>query len=269
MPKKSEDSSLLSRVVEILKFVSEAGHPVAVQEIVESLRLPKPTVHRICNSLDRLGLLARDIHPKKLNAGPAFTSMALAALSSTTALGHRRAILRQVVDEVQETCTLTVLEFDELVFLDRVESASPLRLQLFAGSRVPLHCTSAGKLFLAMLPQARRDRLIRGRPLKRYTENTITDPKRLLEELEEVRAEQLGRDRQEFVEGLAAFAAPIFDSKGRMVAAVSVNGPATRLKVEKKERYVETLRRAAGLLATSFEAENPAKTTWRTVRLAK
>jgi DNA-binding IclR family transcriptional regulator len=241
--------------MDILDFVSCAGRPVTVPELVDALQLPKPSAHRICKALAAMGLLARDIHPKKLNAGPRFTGMALAALSSTTALGSRRAILRQVVEEVQETCTLTVLEFDELVFLDRVESASPLRLQLFAGSRVPLHCTSGGKLFLAMMPAARRDRLIRGRPLKRYTENTITDPNRLLRELDEIRKEELGRDHQEFIEGLEAIAAPVLDPQGRMVAAVSINGPATRLRADRKERHAEVLRRAAAALAASFVPE--------------
>ena len=236
---------------------------MTVPEIVDVLKLPKPSAHRICKALTTMGLLARDIHPKKLSVGPEFTGMALAALSSTTALGMRRAILRQVVEEADETCTLTVLEFDEVVFLDRVESASPLRLQLFAGSRVPLHCTSSGKLFLAMMPAARCDRLIRGIPLKRYTENTITDPVRLRRELDEIRREQLGRDHQEFIDGLEAIAAPVLDPRGQMVAAVSINGPATRLRLEKQERHVEVLRRAAAALAASFQPESDSRKTVR------
>lgn len=247
-------SSLLSRGIQVLTYVSSAGRPVTIPEVGDAVGLPKPTAHRICRTLTGMGLLAKDTHPKKLNIGPGLTSMALAALSSTAALGPQRATLRQVVEEVQETCTLTVLEFDELVFLDRVESASPLRLQLFAGSRVPLHCTSAGKLFLAMMPSSNRERLIRVRPLKRYTENTITDPDRLLRELDEIREEQLGRDNQEFIEGLVAVAAPVLDPKGHMVAAVSINGPATRLRTDKKERYVAALRRAAVSLAASFNS---------------
>lgn len=247
--------SLLSRGVEILSFIADSPEPVSIPEIVKAVELPKPTVHRICATLERMGLLARDLQPKRLTVGPALTAMALASLRATAALAPSRAILRGVVDEVQETCTLTVLEFDELVFLDRVESASPLRLQLFAGSRVPLHCTSAGKLFLAMLPAARRSRLIRARPLKRYTEATITDPDRLEQKLEEIRREQLGRDNEEFIEGLVAMAAPVMDTRGRMIAAVSVNGPAVRLRLDRRERYVDALRRAATSLAQLLEGK--------------
>jgi len=251
----SAATSILARGIEILSFVSQAGQPVSVPEIVKVVNMPKPTVHRICGVLERMGLLSRDLEPKRLTVGPALTAMSLTALRATTAMAPYRSILRRVVDEVHETCTLTILEFDELVFLDRVESASPLRLQLFAGSRVPLHCTSAGKLFLAMLPPARRFRLIRARPLTRYTENTITDPYRLEQELEEIRRERLGRDSEEFIEGLVALATPVLDSRGRMVAAVSVNGPAARLNLDRKERYADSLRRAATSLGQLLEGK--------------
>lgn len=249
----SANASLLSRALQVLSFIAHAEDPVSIPEVVKAVRFPKPTVHRICATLERMGLLARDLEPRRLTVGPTFTGLALSALRATTAMAPCRSVLRNVVDEVQETCTLTVLEFDELVFLDRVESASPLRLQLFAGSRVPLHCTSAGKLFLAMLPAARRSRLIRARPLKRYTDATITDPERLQEELEQIRREQLGHDSGEFIEGLVALAAPVFDSNGRMIAAISVNGPAARLRLDRKERYVDVLRRAAASLGQLLE----------------
>ena len=92
----------MSRGIEILNYVSSAGRPVTIPEVGEAVKLPKPTAHRICRTLTEMGLLAKDTHPKKLNIGPGFTSMALAALSSTTALGPQRATLRQVVEEVQE-----------------------------------------------------------------------------------------------------------------------------------------------------------------------
>lgn len=250
---QAEKASVLARSIEVIKVISSAPQPLTVQEIVTAVELPKPTVHRICATLEKMGLLAREPGGKRLTVGAALNSIALSTLQATVSMGPYRSILRLVVEEVQETCTLTVLDFDELVFLDRVESASPLRLQLFAGSRVPLHCTSGGKLFLAMLPAARRSRLIRARPLTRYTEHTITDPERLERELEEIRRDQLGRDHEEFIEGLVALAAPVVDTRGRMIAAVSVNGPAARLRLDRTERYVDSLRRAATSLSALME----------------
>ncbi|MDP9968972.1 DNA-binding IclR family transcriptional regulator [Variovorax paradoxus] len=240
-----EGGAILDRATKIIDFIVSTDRPVTVQEIVDAVQLPRPTVHRICGTLQSMGLLARDVTPNRLGVGPALTRLSVAALASTGSALPRRAILRRVVDEVQETVTLTVLDHDELLFLDRVESPNPLRLQLFSGSRTPLHCTSAGKLFLAMQPAAQRRTWLANCSLHRYTGNTITNTDALEKELTRIRATKVSEDSQEYIEGLVALAVPILDVRGRMIAAVSVNGPSTRLRMERRDQYVEALRRAA------------------------
>lgn len=136
-----EGGLILTRATKIIDFIVSTDRPVAVQEIVDAVQLPRPTVHRICGILQAMGLLARDLTPNRLGVGPALTRLSAAALASTGSALPKRAILRRVVDEVQ--ATLTIRDHDELLFLDRVESPNPLRPQLFSGSRTPLHCTSA------------------------------------------------------------------------------------------------------------------------------
>lgn len=171
--------------------------------------------------------------------------IALDTLASTEIALPRRAILRRTVNEVLETVTLTVLEHDEILFLDRVESDSPLRLQLFAGSRAPLHCTSAGKLFMAMQSAERRKRWLASYTLTQFTEHTITDPDKLEKELKRIRAEKVSVDNQEYIEGMVGIAVPIFDGRGKTIAAVSVNGPSSRMCLDDLDRYVLPLRKAA------------------------
>src|SRR3546814_13027722 len=105
--------------------------------------------------------------------------LALMALGRSFRDAPRRVILEQIVETVGETCNVGVLDGSQVVYLDRVECDWPLRTQLHAGSRVPLHCTGMGKLFLATLPERARRRIIETLPLRRSTENTITDPERL------------------------------------------------------------------------------------------
>jgi len=245
--------SVVGRVMEVLTFVADAGRPVGLPEIGEGVRIPRPTVHRICRTLESMGLLARDLNKKRVTVGPKLVGLSLATLAVTSEHSARRAILKAVVTEVEETCTLTVLDHDEVYFLDRVESDSPLRLKLYAGSRVPLHCTSSGKLFLAMMTAARRRKYLGSHELRRYTEATITDPTNLEQELESIRRQRLGRDNQEFVQGLVALAAPVVDSRGRVVAAVSVNGPAVRIQLDRPERYARALRRATTRILSLLE----------------
>lgn len=245
MAQAGEGIAILTRAVNILTFVTEAGRSVTVPEVVDGVKLPRPTVHRICNALEAMGLLTRDLARNRLVAGPAMTKIALSALASTEVALPRRAILRRTVDQVHETVTLTVLDHDEILFLDRVESASPLRLHLYAGSKAPLHCTSAGKLFMALQPAERRKLWLATCALTRFTESTIVDVQRLEQELMRIRTDKCSIDNQEYIEGLVAIAVPVSDKKGKMIAAVSVNGPASRICLDERERYLLSLRRAA------------------------
>lgn len=245
MSQEGKGIGILERAVTIISFVTEAGRSVTVPDIVDGVKLPRPTVHRICSALESMGLLTRDIARNRLIAGPALTKIAVSALVSTEISLPRRAILRRTVDEINETVTLTVLKHDELLFLDRVESTSPLRLHLYAGSTTPLHCTSAGKLFIAMLPAERRKRWLEVAALTQFTRSTIINAQELERELLRIRTSKISIDNEEYIEGLVAIAVPVLDMRGKMIAAVSVNAPASRLCLEEQDRYVLPLRRAA------------------------
>ena len=159
--------------------------------------------------------------------------------------GPIRAVLQSLASAIGETCTFTILDGNEVVVVDRVESAEPLRLELHAGSRIPLHCTASGKLFLSLVPRALSRRLIESAPLMRRTPNTTIDPRALQLELKRIRRERISRDNQEFSNGLIAIAVPVVGTRGRICGTVSVNAPATRMTLREAEVHVPALRRAA------------------------
>ena len=247
-----ETGSVTWRAIAVLEWVARAGRPVLVSELIAPLALPKPTAHRICNLLERMGLLQREPDTNGITVGQRLATLALDALMNSGQRGARRAILKSLVDATGETCTLTMLDGDEVVVLERVESSSPLRVQLHAGSRVPLHCTASGKLFLGMMPPARRAKILRAIPLRAYTSATITDRAALATELKNIRAQRLATDSEEFVTGLIALAVPILDKRGRVCAAVSINAAAARIKLGEAMKDVPRLRDAAEGLAKTL-----------------
>ena len=91
--------------------------------------------------------------------------------------------MTELVETIGETCNIGILDNNDVLYLERVECAWPLRMQLQPGSRVPPHCTGIGKMLLASLESRARKRLVSNLPLKRYTEKTITDRGDLLAEL--------------------------------------------------------------------------------------
>ena len=119
-----------------------------------------------------------------------------------------------------------------MLYLDRVEASWPFGLRFESGSRVPLHCTSVGKLLLSALPRRRRDELIRATPLAHYTEKTITDPDSLHIELDEIRKRGYSIDNQEFLAGVVCLGVPVRDSKGVICAGLAMSAPHARMSVE-------------------------------------
>lgn len=194
-------------------------------------------------------MLARDPMARGVTVGPRLARLALNALLASSEDGPRRRILRSVVDEAGETCTLTVMDGDEVLCLDRVESTNPLQVQLYAGSRVPLHCTASGKLFLAFLAKAKRRKLLHAVALKPHTGNTIVELPALENELDGIRKAKLSIDNEEYLPGLAAMAVPIFDARGTVCAALSLNAPAARMQTSDVQK-IGALQKGANAMSS-------------------
>jgi IclR family acetate operon transcriptional repressor len=137
-----------------------------------------------------------------------------------------------------------------VVYLDRVEAEHwPLRLHYTSGSRVPLHCSAIGKLFLALAANPRRQRLLQSLELRRFTDNTITERMRLESELRQIRKEQVSFDREEYLIGVVCMAVPVLGKNGEMLAALAVQAPEARMNVRTARGHLPALRRAASEIA--------------------
>ncbi|MFP4536847.1 MAG: IclR family transcriptional regulator [Dichotomicrobium sp.] len=244
------------RSLYILDVLARAGAPLTATDINEGLGLPKPTIHRLCKRLEEEGFLTKDIDGRRYMPGRRLCDMARGVIGFSRFTQARQAVLRRLSERVGETCNITLPDDSGMVYLDRVESRWPLRVQLPVGSLVPFHCTATGKLYLSSLAQRQRERLVRALDLKRHAANTITDPDALLAELAEIAASGVGRDNEEFVEGMVAAAVPICDSEGRFVAGLAMHGPTQRLSMDDALAAVGALRAAARELSDVMPAED-------------
>lgn len=253
MPRQQEQtSSAVLRAFAILEQVVALDRPASMAEIISASGLPKPTVYRILVLLERAGLLLREPKGKRYTVGPRIITLAQDVFTNSTLRAPRHAILQALVEEIGETCNVTMLDGNEIVYLERVETNWPLRIHLQPGSRVPVHCTASGKLFLSQLPSRRRRNLITSTSLKRYTDKTLTDPKRLEQELTRIRAEKVGTDNEEWLAGMICLAVPVLDQRGRMRATVALHAPLARMTLEQSRRHLPALRRAAIVLSKAY-----------------
>jgi len=251
---KVEGDSPTIRLFSLLETISTKDHAFSLQDLVKDTGLPKPTVHRMLQQLEGAGMLQRDGNGRHYTTGVRLRSLATNLLINNTYHGARRLVLRQLMEEVGESCNLTAFSGSDVVYLDRVETAAPLRFYLHPGSRVPAHCSSSGKLFLAQMSPAQRRRLLAHVPLTGYTDKTETDVLKLEQELVTVRRNGYAIDNEEFLQGLLCVAVLVPAPFGLSNLAVAIQAPIMRLTLDKALHFLPALQRAAQALA-AVEAE--------------
>jgi DNA-binding IclR family transcriptional regulator len=237
------------RLFALLEVIAAKDQRYALQDLVEQTGLPKPTLHRMLQQLESAGLLRREGDSRLYGIGTRLRRLAENLLLNDSHHGARHAVLRRLVEEVGESCNLTALSGSEVVYLDRVETAAPLRFYLHPGSRVPVHCSASGKVFLAQMTPAQRRRLLANVPLEAYTPKTLTDPEQIEREVLRVRKDGFALDDEEFLPGLLCVAALVPSESGPSNLCVAVQAPVMRLGMEKAKALLPALQRAAQALA--------------------
>lgn len=240
------------RAIAILETIAGADGPLGLVELMAATNLPKPTVHRITAMLMDASLLVRESEGKCFGPGPRLAALGMAALTHAVWRTPRHAILKALVAEIGETCNLTLLDNIDVVYLDRVEAAWPLRLHFQTGSRVPVHCSASGKLLLALLPTRERNRILDALPYSYHTANTITRRKDLEAALKRIRKEKVATDNEEYLDGTVCVAVPVENGKRKVAAALAVHAPTTRMTLAQALECVPALRLAAARLADAF-----------------
>lgn len=256
-PSRAEDAEQAAtpglRLLQLLELVCSAPEPQTLVDVVRLSGQPKPSVHRMLQQLEAGGLLARGSDGRRYAITPRLMRFAETVLRSSGSTGARHAVLRQLVADVGETCNLTALSGAEVIYLDRVETAFPLRLELGPGSRVPLHCSASGKLFLAYLPRAQRERLLGGLQYQRHTVHTLSSREALEAELERIRQDGHAVDAEEFIDGLVCVAVPVRDEPhGPVRCAVALQAPAVRMPLPQALQQLDKLRHAAQGIARAM-----------------
>ncbi len=245
------------RALEILTFLARRGE-APLGEVSRYLGLRKSTVHRFLSTLQELGYVEQDGAGRSYRPGVRALEMALLIQQKASVCDLARPYLDRLASAVRETVNLAVLDGYEVLYLDKRESPEPLTVTARVGERKPAHCTALGKALLAYLPRERLDGLLSVPVLPAFTLNSITDPEKLGQQLEQVRAEGLAYDREEVITGVRCVAAPVFDHRGQVAAAISITVPTVRMSAERERAISSLLKETAKELSRRLGwQENP------------
>ena len=199
-----------------------------VTDISKTLEYPKSTTHEILATLEHKNLVSKDSH-NRYHLGLKLFELGSMAQTDLEIRRVAAPFLKQLNAELDETVHLTVLENNEVLYVECFESSKRLRTYSVLGVHAPLYCTSVGKAILAFLPPAEQASLLNATTFEKFTENTITDRVYLLDELRTIAQRGYAVDNIEHEEGLRCIGAPIRNHAGRVFAAISVSGPSQRI----------------------------------------
>jgi IclR family transcriptional regulator, acetate operon repressor len=220
----------IERAFELLEALADGGGTLGLPQLASTSGLPLPTIHRLIRTLVALGYVRQE-KSRHYVLGPRLIRLGESAgqMLSTWAMPHLTAL----VQSLGETANLAMLDGDQIVYIAQVPGRHSMRMFTEVGRRVSPHCTAVGKALLAHLPEGEIDAVIRSRGLKSFTRNTITSATLLKRELKTIRERGYAVDNEEIDEGLRCIGAPVRDFSGRVVASMSIAGPAFRVSKAK------------------------------------
>jgi IclR family transcriptional regulator, acetate operon repressor len=240
----------------LLDYLSSLRRGATVVEIGDALGLSRSQAHRIVSNLTMEGVLRRHPRSGKVIFGPRMAGIAMRLLGGSSVRPLWHTVLRELANELGETCNLVVYDRCVGTYFDRVEINWPLSVQFHVGSTIPLHCTVGGKLYLAMLPPAERRAVLDVLPFHRFTAHTHTERDRFEQHLAMVAQQGYAINDGEFFPDLVAVGVPVCDTENRLVATLGMPAPMARLSATEVQNRVPRLQRAAAQLMAVFEAQD-------------
>ena len=244
----------VERVGAILDTFSTEEPELGVTEIAERTGLHKSTAHRFLVNLESVGLLERDPQSQRYRLGLRMFEMGGIVLGQMSLWDEALPYLEGLVTDSGETGHLAVLERGEAIYIEKVEARRALRIPSAMGRGYPAHATSLGKVLLSDLGEGEVREILSAHGMASYTRTTTTDVDRLLAELADIREQGFAVDDEEYDEGLRCVGAPIRDHTGRVVAALGIGGPVTRVTPERVDELARLVINAADGLSRRLGA---------------
>lgn len=235
----------VDRALSILECFSKMDNELGVTEIANALDLHKSTAFGLLITLESKGYIQQNLGNSKYKLGFKLMELGKMVEDDIDIRAQARPILKEMVNLYQETAHLAVLVNNEVVYIDKVEGESTIRMCSQVGKRVKPYCTGVGKSILAFLPEENANKIMEGIEYIRFTEKTITNFDSLKIELDKVRINGYSTDNEEIEIGLRCVAAPLKNYSGEVVGAISISGSSARMCDEKYEDIVRAVKKAA------------------------
>jgi len=242
---------VISKVLKILEVLQSSGSGLGLKAISDATGIHKSTAHRFLKHLEREGYLICTEAGAYL-IGPRLSQMTARVNPQANLQTVARPVLWELWKSTQETVNLAVLDQNTVLYIEVMESPHEFRLSSRVGTRRPLHATALGKALAAFLPDDARDSILSTISFQPSTQKTIMNMVQFRRELQKIQRQGYALDDEEAVLGARCVSAPVLDSRGEAVGAVSVSGPVTRLSLNQVATLADAVTSAARSISVAM-----------------
>lgn len=223
----------VDNALRILELFDEAARELSLTEISRDLGLGKSTVHRLLSTMEARKFIDQNPETGRYRLGVRLIHIGSNRLGNINVIDECRPVLERLSAVTGESSHLSFHSNGLVTFVDRAGGANPAVMSCVVGFSSPAYSSASGKIFLAYMERNALDNLLRFTTFSPRTPYTITNRLELMEALERVLSNGYAEDQQEGMEGLVSFAAPIWDGRKALVAAMGISGAASRMNARR------------------------------------
>ena len=251
----------LERGFAVIKTFSGKSPDLTIAEVADRAGLTRAVARRYLLTLTELGYVTH--LGAKFSLTPRILELGFTYLSTMNVASVAEPSMEKVVELLHESCSMSVLDGFDIVYIARVPAKRIMSINLVTGSRLRAHATSMGKVLLAALSPKELDSYLAAAPLEQFTPKTLHDPATLRKALAEIRRNGWAGADEESELGVRTVAAPIVDRSGNVLAAINVSGHAARVSMKELRRtYLPVLLEAARTISLAMGASSFRVKAW-------
>ncbi|WP_353093517.1 IclR family transcriptional regulator [Tissierella praeacuta] len=229
------------KAFDVIEHIALSNKELGVTEISEALNYGVSATYHLLNTLKECNIIEQNEVTKKFKLSLKLWQIGMLAYGQNDISLLLRPYLKKLKESTGETSNLTILDNNQIVYIAQEESNRLLKMFTKIGASAPLHCTGAGKVLLTYQSKAKQEHIINNMELIEYTNKTITDKAKLIEEMDIIRKQGYGLDDEERELGVSCIGAPIFGINDEIIACISISGPKSRFTKENKDKWIKTI----------------------------
>ena len=214
-------------------------------DLSKEVKLHTSTTFHLAKTLVNLGVIRQEAESKKYRIGTRVFSLARGALDEAELLNVAMPVLTALSEETKESSHIAVRAGMDIFIIGHCDGTASIRLAQRVGTARPPHATAIGKVLLSGVDPQQFDKFINSLTLTKFTLKTIVDPEELKAEIEKVRRSGIAFDDGELSSDLRCLAAPVFDFRNQMIAAIGISAPLWRMGLDQVVKSSETVANAA------------------------